>query len=86
MQGLVQQLGKGLLGYHCISGDPTGMLWEKKYQVCPQSCKPHVLSIPNMQICAQFAAHKPHEAASCGAAVLPTVWDCFPTCHVRLCP
>jgi hypothetical protein len=33
MQGLVQQLGKGLLGYHCISGDPTGMLWEKKYQV-----------------------------------------------------
>jgi hypothetical protein len=33
MEGLVQQLAKGLLGYHCISGDPTGMLWEKKYQV-----------------------------------------------------
>lgn len=33
MQGLVEQLGHGLLGYHCICGDPTGMLYEKKYQV-----------------------------------------------------
>jgi hypothetical protein len=33
MEGLVQQQGKGLLGFHCISGDPTGMLLEKKYQV-----------------------------------------------------
>lgn len=38
MEGLVQQIGKGLLGFHCISGDPTGMLWEKKYQVCMWVC------------------------------------------------
>lgn len=34
MHDLLQQLGGGRLGYHSISGDPTGMLWEKKYQVC----------------------------------------------------
>jgi hypothetical protein len=34
MQELVQQLGGGRLGYCCISGDPTGMLYEQKYQVC----------------------------------------------------
>lgn len=33
MQGLVQQLGNGRLHFQCISGDPTRMLWEKKYQV-----------------------------------------------------
>lgn len=33
MQGLVEQLGQGRLTFCCISGDPTGMLWEKKYQV-----------------------------------------------------
>lgn len=35
MQGLVQQLGGDRLSFHCISGDPTSMLWEKKYQVGP---------------------------------------------------
>lgn len=35
MQGLVQQLGGDRLSFRCISGDPTGMLWEKKYQVGP---------------------------------------------------
>lgn len=34
MQALVQDLGRGLLTYKHISGDPTGMLFEKKYQVC----------------------------------------------------
>lgn len=33
MQELVQQLGDGRLGYYCISGDPTGMLYEQRYQV-----------------------------------------------------
>lgn len=33
MQGLVTQLGNGRLSFHCISGDPTKMLYEKKYQV-----------------------------------------------------
>lgn len=32
MQGLVQELGHGLLQYCSVSGDPTGMLFEKKYQ------------------------------------------------------
>lgn len=32
MQSLVEDLAGGLLQYARISGDPTGMLFEKKYQ------------------------------------------------------
>lgn len=74
MQSLVQQLGKGLLGYHCISGDPTGMLWEKKYQVCCQSSKLYVCPVQDMPYAyahkARVVTHQPRAVVACLAAVL----------------